>query len=272
MSGIELKDMERIITLTTDFGLKDPYLGAMKGAILTVNPAARMVDITHMVTPGDIREGALVLKDAYAYFPPSTIHIAVVDPGVGGVRWPVLIETERFVFIGPDNGIFARALEREKVLRIVRLTEKKFFSRSISPTFHGRDIFGPVAAHLSLGTDPPAFGQVIDKLSGPVVPEHRRGEGTVVTGEVIYVDSYGNLITDIEEEDISGLREAGLEVSIRGRILEGIKETYSDAAEGALTALIGSSGRLEVAVNLGSAQKTLGTGVGEKVVVRVKGR
>lgn len=264
--------MERIITLTTDFGLKDPYLGAMKGAILSVNAAARIVDITHMITPGDILEGALVLKDACAYYPHGTVHVAVVDPGVGGARRPVLIETERYIFVGPDNGVFSRALEKEKVLRIVHLTEKKFFSKTVSPTFHGRDIFGPVAAHLSLGADPSAFGEPIERLERPAVFEQKRGDGTVVTGAVIYVDSYGNLITDIEEEDISSLRQAGLEVVIKGWSLDGIKETYSAVGEGALAALIGSSGRLEVAVNLGSAQKMLEAGVGERVVVRVKNR
>lgn len=264
--------MDRIITLTTDFGLKDPYLGAMKGSVLSVNAAARIIDITHMVTPGDVGEGALLLKDACAYFPPSTIHVAVVDPGVGGPRRPVLIETERYLFVGPDNGVFSRALEREKVLRIVHLTEKRFFNKTVSPTFHGRDIFGPVAAHLSLGTAPTEFGKIIEGLEGGVVTAQKRGDGTVVTGSVIYVDSYGNLITDIEEEDIAPLRRAGLEVLIKGRSLEGIKATYSEAEEGALAALIGSSGRLEVAVNLGSAQKTLEAGVGEKVVVRVAKR
>ena len=245
--------MDRIITLTTDFGLKDPYLGAMKGSILSINPAARIIDITHMITPGDVGEGALLLKDACAYFPPSTIHVAVVDPGVGGPRRPVLIETERYVFVGPDNGIFSRALEREKVVSIVHLTEKRFFNKTVSPTFHGR-------------------GAPIEALEGGAVQAQKRGDGTVVTGSVIYVDSYGNLITDIEEEDIAPLRRAGLEVLIKGRSLEGIKATYSEAEEGALAALIGSSGRREVAVNLGSAQKTLEAGVGEKVVVRVAKR
>lgn len=274
MGGIEIRMTERIITLTTDFGLKDPYLGAMKGAILSVNPAARIVDITHMITPGDIREGALVLKDSYSYFPPGTIHVGVVDPGVGGARRPLLIETERFLFVGPDNGLFSPALEREKVLRVIQLTDKRFFSKTVSPTFHGRDIFGPVAAHLSLGADPSGFGvsvEGIERIEGLAGPEQKREEGSVA-GSVIYVDSYGNLITDIEEGDIESLRSSPVEVVIKGRSLDGIVETYSEVEEEALAALIGSSGRLEVAVNLGSAQKLLGAGVGERVVVRVKNR
>lgn len=271
MGGIEIRNMERIITLTTDFGLKDPYLGAMKGSILSVNAAAKIVDITHLVTQGDIREGALVLKDACAYFPSGTIHVGVVDPGVGGARRPLLIETERFLFVGPDNGLFSPALEREKVLRVIHLTDKRFFSKTVSPTFHGRDIFGPVAAHLSLGADPSGFGVRVEGIEGLASPEPKREEGSVA-GSVIYIDSYGNLITDIDERDIESLRSSSLEVVIKGRSLDGIVETYSGVEEEALAALIGSSGRLEVAVNLGSAQKLLGAGVGERVVVRVKKR
>lgn len=270
MGDIEKDKMERIITLTTDFGLKDPYQGAMKGSILSVNPAAVIVDITHLVTPGDINEGALVLRDAYAYYPAGTIHVGVIDPGVGGDRRPILIETERHIFVGPDNGLFTLAIEREKVLRVIRLTNKIFFLKTVSSTFHGRDIFGPAAAHLSLGVDPAEFGERIGEMTKLRARAARR-EGEAIAGEVVYIDSFGNLITNIEKEEIAGY-EGAPEVVIKGLCLEGITKTYSGVSEGAVAALIGSSGRLEIAVNSGSASKVLGVGVGERVIVRAKKR
>ncbi len=154
--------MQKIMTLTTDFGLKDPYIGAMKGAILSINPSVLITDITHMISPGNVLEGALVLSEAYKFFPKGTIHVGVVDPGVGGRRLPVLIETDRYSFIGPDNGLFSLAVRKEKVRRVVRLSSRGYFLKKVSSTFHGRDIFGPAAAHLSLGVDPGKFGNAIE--------------------------------------------------------------------------------------------------------------
>lgn len=260
--------MRPIITLTTDFGLKDPYQGAMKGAILSINPEVRFVDITHQVRPGNIVEGAFIFFEAYKYFPAGAIHIGVVDPGVGGSRRPVLVQTERFFFIGPDNGIFGLAVKNEKVKKIVHLKEARYFRQEVSNTFHGRDIFGPVAAHLSLGVNPASFGPEVVSAFDIAFPEPVEKDGAV-TGEVVYVDSFGNLITNIEAVHLAAYK--GVEVSIKGRVIKGLTRTYSAARTDAPIALIGSSGHLEVALNSESAANILGVDTGERVAVRELG-
>ncbi len=260
--------MEKIITLTTDFGLKDPYQGAMKGAILSVNPFATIVDITQLISPGDILEGAIALLDAYEFFPRSTIHLGVVDPGVGSRRAPVLIETERYFFIGPDNGLFSLAAGKDRIRRVIKLTARKYFSKEISDTFHGRDIFGPVAAHLSLGVDPKEFGEVLDakELKTVEVPVPRKRK-SLITGEIIHIDSFGNLLTNVKKEDV--IKHKGiLEVEVNGSYIKGLKKTYSDSEKGRPVAIISSSGNLEIAVNLGTASVVLKAKVGDKVNLR----
>ncbi|MBE9542023.1 MAG: SAM-dependent chlorinase/fluorinase, partial [Proteobacteria bacterium] len=221
-----------IITLTTDFGLKDPYVGEMKGVILSINKSANIVDITHKVSPQDVMEGALTLSQAYPFFPEDTIHVAVVDPGVGSERRPVLINTGREIFIGPDNGIFTKVLQRGKVKRIIHLTNRKYFLNNISSTFHGRDVFAPVAAHLSSGVNANELGSEIDnpillKLPFAII------SGGKVTGELIYIDGYGNLISNITEEEIRSLEhEDSLIVKLNKRVIKGMKNTYSDVGAG----------------------------------------
>lgn len=262
--------MRRIITLTTDFGLKDPYAGAMKGAILSINPEAVVADITHLVSPGNVIEGALVLNDAYGFFPEGTIHVGVVDPGVGGRRMPVLIETERYAFVGPDNGLFGLVVRKENVRRVVRLSRKEYFLKKVSSTFHGRDIFGPAAAHLSLGVDPGRLGDTIKRnvLKSVPFPRPRKKKG-LVTGEVVRVDSFGSLLTNIRKEDIAG--RGTIDANINGVRIRGLRKTYSAVGEGRPLALIGSSGNLEIAVNNGMASEVLKAGVGDKVVLRFQG-
>lgn len=259
--------MNRIITLTTDFGLKDPYVGAMKGAMLSAAPGAAIVDITHLVSPGNILEGAFILVEACRHFPRGTVHVGVVDPGVGGERKPILVETEDYLFVGPDNGLFSLAARSFGMKKAIELTEKRFFLPEVSSTFHGRDIFGPVAAHLAAGAAPDAFGKELGKIRALDIPRPEAGDGGV-SGEVIYVDSFGNLISNIRKEDIEAFSGAGCEVLINGAVLKGVRKTYGMAAEGAALALIGSSGYLEVAVNSGSATSALCAGVGGKVKVR----
>jgi len=257
--------MSRIITLTTDFGFKDPYVGAMKGAILSINPQAALVDITHSVSPGNIREGAFVLLEASGFFPDGTIHLAVVDPGVGGERKPVLVETDRYIFVGPDNGLVSLAAKGTNIKRIVHLTERPFFREEVSSTFHGRDIFGPVAAHLSLGTNPGAFGLELDSIISLDMPLPVEKNG-VVSGEVVFVDTFGNLITNIRADELPA-DVADIEATINGSSVRGLDGSYSAAAPGVPLAIIGSSGHLEIAVNGDSAAERLGSGVGSAVIV-----
>jgi len=262
---------ESIITLTTDFGASGPYAGAMKGVMLGINPGASLVDITHEVPQGDILHGAVVLAAAARYFPRKTIHLAVVDPGVGTKRKPILIETENYVFVGPDNGLLVPAAEADRIRRVVALSNSRYFLPEISPTFHGRDIFGPVAAHLSLGAGPSSFGEPLERYVTPEMPGPTVKDGHIF-GEVLYVDTFGNLITNISRLDIStslpGAAPEDLEVSIKGAYISGLVDTYGVSRSGLTTALFGSTGALEIAVTNGSAAKALGAAPGEHVTVR----
>ncbi len=259
--------MAGIITLTTDFGLKDHYAGAMKGAVLSANPDATVVDITHLIGPCDIVEAAFVMAEACLFFPKGTVHVGVVDPGVGTKRRPVVIETTRYLFVGPDNGLLSLAAKKDGIRRVIEITDARPFVKPASATFHGRDIFGPVAARLSAGLDPIEAGRaVLGNIVSLKIPCPRR-KGMEISGRVIHIDSYGNLTTNIRKEDFERLFAGRLSVSIKGAVLKGVKKTYGLAKEGGLLALVGSSGFLEVAVNRGSASRTLGSEVGDEVVL-----
>ena len=255
-----------IITLTTDFGGRDAYVGIMKGVVLGICPAARLVDLTHEVPPQAVRLGALLLRSAVEYFPAGTVHLAVVDPGVGGARQPVLVVTERALLVGPDNGLLAPAAEILGVRAVHRLEREAFFRQPISQTFHGRDIFAPVAAHLAGGTAPDAFGselaglQPLD-LPAPVV------EAGAVHGEVIHVDRFGNLITNIPAGALAGFRARSLSVRISAMTVTPFAPTYAAVPSGACVALIGSWGLLEVAVRDGNAAEQLRAGLATRVSV-----
>ncbi|MBI5892601.1 MAG: SAM-dependent chlorinase/fluorinase [Deltaproteobacteria bacterium] len=243
--------MKQIITLATDFGIKDSYAGIMKGVILSINPDAKILDITHLVSHQNIFEGAIVISEAYKYFPKGTIHIGIVDPGVGSKRKPILIETDRYFFIGPDNGLFSLALKKERIKKAVHLTNKKYFLKDVSSTFHGRDIFAPVAAHLSLGKKPDSFGKPLNTRPQLIdMPEPIKKRGSII-GEVIYIDSFGNLII------IKRIR------------IKGISKTYVDGKKGLPIAVIGSSGNLEIACYADSASEILQIKQGEKVEVDI---
>lgn len=256
-----------IVTLLTDFGTKDPYVASMKGVLLNINPECRVVDITHQIPPQDIREGAFVLANAFSYFPKGTIHLAVVDPEVGGTRNPILIVTDRFFFIGPDNGIFSLALREERMKSAYVLTERRFFLPEISSTFHGRDIFAPVAGHLTLGIPPKAFGKRIGsfktlKLPDPMVKKER------LIGEVIHVDSFGNLITNIDRMTFSQFHQGSpFHIKVNKSIISRLSKGYWEGKKGDPIALFGSGGFLEIAVREGNAQKRLQIKKGDKVFI-----
>jgi S-adenosylmethionine hydrolase len=263
-----------IITLTTDFGVEDSYVGIMKGVILGIAPAARLIDITHQVSPQNIHQGAYMVQTFDGYFPPGTVHLVVVDPGVGGDRAAIVLETPAAWFVAPDNGVLTYvwrdALEQWGPGRcaVTELTERRYWLANVSSTFHGRDIFAPVAAHLArgvprtaLGPERPAITEAALEQPGP----HRAGG---LVGRIIHIDHFGNCITNITPRH---LEQAGigpeLTAELIGQHIPGLYRTYAHAPLGALMALIGSSDRLEIAVRNGNAAQTLGVGVGDSVRV-----
>ncbi len=275
------------LVFTTDFGLSDSYAGVMKGVALGINPELRFIDLTHQVAPQNVAQGAFVLGISYRYFPPDAIHVAVVDPGVGTSRRPVLLETPHGSFVAPDNGLLSRVLsdylpappDRPRSLmkpetaalppaiRAFHLTNADYWLYPVSNTFHGRDIFTPVAAHLSLGVAPERMGEPIGGLEWLPLPQPRAKEESV-TGEIIYCDAYGNLISNIPRALLEGRGIA--EVRIRGRAIRRLSSAFLDspgAAPAELAALYGSHGYLEVAVPNGSAAGHLNAGAGEPLIV-----
>jgi hypothetical protein len=261
-----------VITLTTDFGLADGYVGTMKGVILSIAPTATIVDISHNVPPQDVREAAYILYTAYPYFPQGTIHVVVVDPGVGSERRAIALRTPQATFVAPDNGVLSYVVAGERVKQIVHLTNPSYHLSPVSRTFHGRDIFAPAAAHLARGVPLTELGDPLTEIVTFSLPRPQvRSDGTIV-GQVIHVGRFGNLITSIMATDLAGhslLRESVIE--IKGQSIRGIANTYAEVATGKLLALVGSSDRLEIAVSGGSASQTLGAKVGDEVLLKVEG-
>jgi len=256
-----------IITLLTDFGTEDHYVASMKGVILKINPRCKVVDITHQVVPQNIEEAAFLLANAYSYFPEGTVHLAVVDPEVGGARNPLLIVTDRFFFVGPDNGLFSYALKREKVRGAYCLTERRFFLPEVSSTFHGRDIFAPVAGHLTLGVPPKAFGQKIHSwktfdFPSPIIM------GKKMVGRVIHIDSFGNLITNIERKQLDlFVGDQPFHILAGKKRINGVRRGYWEVKRGEILALIGSGGYLEISLREGNAQKMLKAKKGDGIEI-----
>jgi S-adenosyl-L-methionine hydrolase (adenosine-forming) len=255
---------QRIVTILTDFGTRDAFVGIMKGVILGINPAVTLIDLSHDVPPQDVVAGALILRSAAAFFPPGTIHVAVVDPGVGSARRALLVETREAFFIGPDNGLLSLAAPAEAVVRVIHLTNAEYFLQRPSHTFHGRDLFAPIAAHLSLGKAPERFGPAVSamaRLTLPPVEPHETG----LSGSVIYIDHFGNLITNITEADLQPFSKESLLVSIKAMRIQGIVPSYAAVETGAPAALINSWGMLEIAVRNGSAAQRFGVFVGHPI-------
>jgi S-adenosylmethionine hydrolase len=269
------------IVLTTDFGLEDPYVGVMKGVALGINPGARVIDLTHQIRPQNVGQAAFVLGTSYRFFPPGAIHVVVVDPGVGTARIALLLVTPHGRFLAPDNGVLSYVLrdyldapperagkvEVPKSLTAYSLTNSGYWLHPVSQTFHGRDIFAPVAAHLSLGVCPEALGEPVGHLYWLPSPHLIRRDNSI-HGEVINVDHFGNLVTNIPA--VMLVETPVIDLNIRGRVIKGLSQTYygnEQSPEGGLVALLGSQGYLEVAVRSGSAALFLGVDVGEPVNV-----
>ena len=257
-----------VITLTTDFGLHDSYVGAMKGAILSVAGDVVLVDITHESPPQDVESGACQLAAAAPYFPDSTIHIAVIDPGVGGTRRPIAVRTARATYIGPDNGIFAIALERDVALEIVHLTNAALWRQPVSPTFHGRDIFGPVAAHLVNGIAFGELGPIVQDIVQLALPAATIEDDGSVHGVIRVIDRFGNGITNIRIQDVATPDAA--DVWVGGQCHGPIRHSYVEVAANEPVALVSSSGHIELAVREGHAGDRLGFTRGTPVEVRLR--
>ncbi len=257
-----MKRHRSIITLTTDFGIKDPFAGIMKGVIAGINPDADVIDLTHAVAPRNIREGAFILFIGTPYFPRGTVHTAVVDPGVGGKRRAIAVETEDCLLVGPDNGVLSWAFGGRQRAIITEIINPEYIRHEVSATFHGRDIFAPAAAYLGAGVSIQDLGRAVDD---PVMLPFPRADvrGREIRGEVLYIDGFGNLMTNIRPVDPRSVRE----VVIGGRTIRGLSGSYGEGREGQVIALVGSTDFLEIAVNLRSAAGELGASVGDEVRV-----
>ena len=256
-----------IITLTTDFGTSDHLVGTMKGVILNINPAARIVDLNHHVTPFDVLDGALSIANAYRYFPARTIHVVIVDPGVGTDRRPLLVSGEKQYFIAPDNGVLSMIFARESCL-VRHITSEHYFLNPVSPTFHGRDIFVPTAAWLSKAFQTEAFGEEITDPVRFTMPKPKSA-GQVVKGVVLRVDAFGNLMTNLRTEDVpaAAVESGAIKLSVAGKEIRKLAQTFGLGTPGEPIALFGSAGYLEIAVNRGSAARTLGANRGAEVTL-----
>ena len=252
-----------IITLTTDFGNDDPYVAAMKGVILDLNPEVTIVDICHNIKPQNVAQAAYILSTTYHYFTRGTVHIAVVDPGVGTERQAVLLITHQAFFLGPDNGVLSYIVEESlPEIEAIALTNPRFWLSPLSNTFHGRDIFAPVAAHLSLGVSPYEFGDLIPSIAAFTIPRPQIGKDGVLIGRVIHIDRFGNLISDIKREDLPRGR---IFIEVGGHIIDDLSSSYEEEEE--LLAIIGSGERLEVSLRNGSAARFLRAKIGDEVKV-----
>jgi len=258
----------KVIALLTDFGLDDNYVGTMKAVIAGINPKACVIDLSHAVQPQDILSGAFLLNASYKFFPKGTIFVVVVDPGVGGERKIVCVQTRDYIFLSPDNGILGPVTAQEEILSLVEVSNTKFFLPNVSSTFHGRDIFAPVAAHLSLGLKPARLGDNLEELKKIDLPRPKVSTGGTLTGEIIYVDRFGNLITNIDDNLIKGAGANISSITIGDKKIGKLITSYQDGHSGEPVALIGSPGHLEVAVNCGNASKSLNCSRGDKVTVK----
>lgn len=264
----ELNMPNHIITLTTDFGLRDPYVAEMKAVILTISPNTKIVDITHQIEKFNIRMGAYALAAASPYFPKGTIHVVVVDPGVGTERKAILVQTKQGCFIGPDNGVLALAAKSQGIEHTYKITNPKLMLPKISNTFHGRDIFAPAAAHLAKRTPPSEFGPEIHKIVTPKFAKITKRKNTL-TGEVIHIDGFGNIVTNFKEKELESM---GVKTTVNLKLKNTklklrLCKAYAEVKPQKPLAIIGSHNFLEVSINQGNAAEVFKTKVGDKVTL-----
>jgi S-adenosylmethionine hydrolase len=253
-----------ILTLTTDFGLSDHYVGAMKGVILGICPRAQIVDISHGTAPFEITEGAYTIAQAYRFFPKKTVHVVVVDPGVGTARRPILVEAAGQYFIGPDNGVLAMVYGRE-AHKVRLISNEKYFRQPVSRTFHGRDIFAPAAAHLASGVRSAQFGKRIEDYLKPAFDRPQRAGKRTWNGQVLKIDRFGNIITNFHVDDYPSLETQNVVFSVGPQEVTVIARNYAETSPGELFAIVGSSGYYEISMAQASAAKRIGCVAGGPV-------
>jgi S-adenosylmethionine hydrolase len=257
-----------IITLTTDYGTNERLVGTLKGVILKINPDVNIVDITHNVTPYDLLDGALAIGFSYSYFPARTIHVVVVDPGVGTERRPLLVSAENQYFVAPDNGVLSLVYEKEEGLLVRHANVEHYYLQPVSKTFHGRDVFAPVAAWLSKGWQPGSMGEEITDYKKFAMPRPKPANGSL-KGVVLRVDSFGNLITNFRAEDLpaAALETGSVQFQIGTQAVTRLVDTFAKGNPGEPFVYVGSTGFLEIGVNRGSASKALNVGRGVAVTL-----
>jgi S-adenosylmethionine hydrolase len=258
-----------IITLLTDFGLADHYVAAMKGVILGINPEIRLVDISHEIKPYAVGDAAFTLSQAYPCFPAGTIHLVVVDPGVGSARRPLLVEADGHLFIGPDNGVLTFPIDRDQSARVLHITAESRFRQPVSNTFHGRDVFAPTAAHLAADIEPQEFG---DPISDPVrlnLGHPVQLEPAVWQSTILHIDRYGNLVTGFRTSDVPGIAGQRFEMKLGDTIVRHYRDAYAGASRGVPFVIEGSSGYLEISVNQGSAALDAKVELGSKITLQI---
>jgi S-adenosylmethionine hydrolase len=263
-----------VITLTTDFGLNDHFVGTVKGVILNIVPDVEIVDISHAVQSFDIFDGALTIAQAYSYFPADTVHLVVVDPGVGTARRALVVKTEKHTFVAPDNGVLSLVYGREERLHVREITAEHYYLQPVSKTFHARDIFAPVAASLAKGVDSEKFGDLISDFVRFNAPKPKSVDATTLKGVVLKVDRFGNLITNITPQDAPMLFQLDplpFKITVGKREITEIKTAYAEGAPGEVFGILGSMGFLEIATNRGAAAQLAGTGKGSEVKVALQG-
>lgn len=259
-----------IITLTTDFGTNDHFVGAMKGVILDIVPEAQIIDICHSVQAFDVLDAALTISQAYSYFPTRTVHVIVVDPGVGTARRPIIASSDKYHFVAPDNGVLSLVYAREERMHVRHITSQHYFMQPVSNTFHGRDIFSPVAAYLAKEVDALKFGDEVDDYVKFNAPKPKALDGTKLRGVVLKVDRFGNLITNVTPQDAPTLFGAGakrFKIAVGTREITEMHNAYAEGAPGEVFGVLGSMGFLEIAANRGSAAQVTGAGKGTEVSI-----
>ncbi len=259
-----------IITLTTDFGNNDHFVGAMKGVVLDIVPDAQIVDICHAVQAFDVLDGALTISQAYSYFPNRTVHIVVVDPGVGTARRPIVASCDKYHFVAPDNGVLSLVYAREPRMHVRHITADHYFLQPVSNTFHARDIFSPVAAYLAKEVDALKFGDEIEDFVKFTAPKPKAVDENRLRGVVLKVDRFGNLITNVTPQDAPMLFEPdakGFKIVVGSREITEIHSAYAEGAPGEVIGILGSMGFLEIAANRGAAAQLTGAGKGSDVSI-----